>query len=88
MLMCFPGGNVALHKEWARASLIIASPSKPQRPKVPPGAAASAPLETCGRGSVLCAQRAARSGWRKGPKRHPDPKQTPARSGTAPEPPA
>eukprot|EP01045_Picozoa_sp_COSAG04_P024794 COSAG04_NODE_3152_length_3112_cov_4.524062_1_plen_23_part_10 len=23
MLMCFPGGNVALHKEWARASLII-----------------------------------------------------------------
>ena len=35
MLMCFPGGNVALHKEWARASLIIASPSKPPSAKSP-----------------------------------------------------
>jgi hypothetical protein len=26
MLLCFPDGNVALHKVWARASLIIASP--------------------------------------------------------------
>ena len=28
---CFPDGNVALHKVWARASLIIAYPPTPQR---------------------------------------------------------
>ena len=27
---CFPDGNVALHKEWARASLIIAYPPAPE----------------------------------------------------------
>ena len=32
LLMCFPGGNVALHKVWARASLIIAFPTA-EKPK-------------------------------------------------------
>ena len=79
MLVCFPGGNVALHKEWARASLIIASPSKPQRQKVPHGAAASCAAGKCGRGFVPSAWRAARSGWRlrERPQAPPRPKENP-----------
>ena len=85
MLMCFPGGNVALHKEWARASLIIASPSKPQRQSP---ARSRCLLRRWKMGGALCPalgeRRAAAWVCAKGPKRHPDPKKTPARSGAAP----
>ena len=81
MLMCFPGGNVALHKEWARASLIIASPSKPQRPKVPPGASrcSARRWKHAGLCSVPSVRRAARSGWRlhERPQAPPRPKENP-----------
>ena len=71
------GPSVAHH----RLPLKAPSAKKSRTEPLPP-----APLENAG--GALCPalgeRRAAAGGCAKGPKRHPDPKKTPARSGTAP----